>query len=288
VGKTSAGIRLAARLGTEILSADSRQFFKELRIGSAMPTTEEMARVKHHFIGHLSIHDTYNVSRYELDALQQLEECFTTHDIVLMVGGSGLYLDAVCDSLDEFPDADPLLRKMLNDRLASEGIVWLQQELLRLDPEYHQRVDLQNPSRLIRALEVCLSTGQPYSTLRGKKKVERPFNIIKVGLELPKEILMERIRLRTHAMMHEGLVQETQALYPFRALNALNTVGYKEIFQVFDNKMTEAAAVEKIITNTWRYAKRQLTWFRKDQHICWFRADNEGTDEAILQLLNKT
>lgn len=270
VGKTAMAIELAGMLGTEILSADSRQFFRELIIGTAMPTAEELATVPHHFIGHLSIQEPYNVSAFEQEALSRIEKLHEQHNTLLLVGGSGLYIDAVCSGIDVLPDPDPKLRLSLKALMAADGIEALQEKLLTLDPEYYQVVDLKNPTRLIRALEVCITSGQTYTSLRIRKQNPRPFRIIKIGLDLPKAELMERIRQRTLAMLECGLEEECRSLLPYRHLNALNTVGYKEMFSYLDGTMTLEEATEKIIVNTWRYAKRQLTWFRRDPEIKWF------------------
>lgn len=286
-GKTAAGIRIATLLSSEIISSDSRQFYKELSIGSAMPSPEELEQCPHHFIGHLSIHQAYNVSAFETDTLRLLEDRFVAHKQMLMVGGSGLYIDAVCKGIDALPDPDPELRKSLKERHCNDGIESLQAELKQLDPEYYNIVDLQNPTRLMRALEVCITTGQTFTSLRGQKKIQRHFNILKIGLELPKEILMEKIRLRTQAMIQLGLESEARALLPFRHLNALKTVGYKEMFQYFDGLYSMDEAIEKIITNTWRYAKRQYTWFRKDPLVNWLRPDDPEFESKVMQVINK-
>lgn len=277
-------VRLAQLSESEILSADSRQFYRELRIGTAMPDPEELAAVPHHFIGHLSIHDAYNVSAYEQDALKKLEELFGHHDILFLTGGSGLYIDAVCKGIDNLPDPDPALRENLHERLRLNGIADLQNELQKLDPEYFQKVDRQNPVRLIRALEVCLTTGKTYSSQRSGKQQSRPFHVIKTGLDLPKEDLISRIKARTDSMLAHGLEAEAREVFPYRQLNALNTVGYKEMFQYFEKRYTLEEAREKIITNTWRYAKRQLTWFRRDPEIHWFQ---DSRPEEIIKWIRQ-
>jgi tRNA dimethylallyltransferase len=274
VGKTSTAIHIASHFSAEIISADSRQFFREMKIGTAFPSAEELARVPHHFAGHLSIHDSYNVSRFETDVLSQLDHCFARQQVCVLTGGSGLYINAIVDGIDVLPDPDESLRQELKFMYAEKGIVALQDRLLVLDPVYHARVDLQNPVRLIRALEVCIATGKPYSSLRAKKSVARPFRVIPIGLTLAKEELNARINDRVDRMVAAGLVEEARSLYPFRHLNALNTVGYKELFDHFDGRMSLGEAVEKIKTNTRRYAKRQMTWFRKDQRYKWFAPDD--------------
>jgi len=272
-GKTDLAIRIAQGFGTEIISADSRQFFKELSIGTAKPYPEQLSAVKHHFIGHISVTEEYNISRFEADVLFLLEELFKVHDVVVMCGGSGLYIDAVCNGLDEQPAHDPELREELNEALKTKGLEYLREELLKLDPEYYQKVDLSNPHRLIRALEVCMITGKPFSQFRSGKKKERPFSIVKFGIDLPKEELHNRIHKRTDEMIELGLLEEVKANLSNRHFNALNTVGYKEIFDYLDGKCTLEEAVEKIKTNTRRYAKRQMTWFRKDKEINWINPD---------------
>ncbi|HZK09116.1 MAG TPA: tRNA (adenosine(37)-N6)-dimethylallyltransferase MiaA [Bacteroidales bacterium] len=284
--KTKIAIALAQHFNTVILSADSRQFYKELKIGTAAPTAEELATVKHYFAGHLSIHDYYNVSRYEQDVLQLLDELFRKHPIVIMAGGSGLYLDAVCEGIDQLPEPDAALRERINEIYRSQGLVGLQQRLQQLDPEYYEIVDRNNPNRLKRAIEVCLQTGATYTSLRVKKVQPRSFNIIKIGLNLPRAELFDNIHRRTDAMISSGLVEEVRSLLPHRHLNALNTVGYKEIFAFLDGKMTLGEAIDKIKTNTRRYAKRQLTWFQRDTAITWFHPDK--VEEMIKFVEGKT
>jgi tRNA dimethylallyltransferase len=273
-GKTDLAIRIAQGFGTEIISADSRQFYRELSIGTAKPSPEQLSAVKHHFVGHISVTEEYNISRFEAEVLFLLEELFKAHDVVVMCGGSGLYIDVVCNGLDEQPGHDPELREQLNEALKTRGIEYLREELLKLDTEYYQKVDLANPHRLIRALEVCMLTGRPFSQFRSGKKKERPFKVVKFGLDIPKVELHGRINKRTDAMMELGLVEEVKANLSNRHLNALNTVGYKEIFDFLDENCTLEEAVEKIKTNTRRYAKRQMTWFRKDKEIHWIPVDN--------------
>jgi len=282
VGKTRFAINLAQKLETEILSADSRQFYHELQIGTAKPTTAELGTVPHHFVGQLSIHDYYNISRYEQESLSLLDQLFGQNQSVLMVGGSGLYIDAVCRGVDDFPDPDPELRNYLKGILADEGIAKLQ-ELLKLhDPDYYRSVDLANPNRLVRALEVSMATGIPYSEQRLNKPRKRNFRIIKIGLDLPRAELFRRINQRVDMMMQDGLLAEVMGLLPFRHLNALNTVGYKELFEYIDEIIPLELAVENIKTHTRRYAKRQLTWFRKDEEYTWFAPDRL---DAVLEYI---
>jgi tRNA dimethylallyltransferase len=274
VGKTNLAVALAQHFNTEIISADSRQFFREMTIGTAVPSDHELSMVKHHFIHHLSIGDSYNVSRFETDALGVLEKLFQTHPVVFMAGGSGLYINAVCHGIDLLPDPDPEIRRQLKETLAVSGIEALQQELMKMDPEYAGQVDLSNPVRLMRALEICRVTGVPYSSLRTNKPVCRNFRIIKVGIELPREELYTRINNRVEAMMLAGLYDEALALYPNRNLNALKTVGYQELFDHFSGLTSLEFAVDKIKVHSRRYAKRQLTWFKKDPEYQWFHPED--------------
>lgn len=270
VGKTSLAVSVAKELHTEILSADSRQFYREMQIGTARPTEKEMDGIPHYFCGHLSVEDDYNVSDFEREALSKLSELFQTHDTVVMTGGSGLYINAVCRGIDELPDPHPKLRQRLKDDWENRGIDTLRQELQKLDPEYYQQVDIHNPKRLMRAIEVCRTTGRKYSELRSNTPKVRPFNILKIGLTLEREALVERIHRRTDKMIADGLVEEAQKLLPQRHYNALNTVGYKEIFHYLDGEISLEQAIRDIKTSTRRYAKRQLTWFRKDPEMHWF------------------
>jgi len=279
VGKTAISIRLAQHLNTEILSADSRQFYRELKIGVAAPSETELNTTPHHFIGNLSIHDYYNVSRYETDALALLKHLFITKKQLLMVGGSGLYINAVCHGIDELPDPDPALRK----ELQNNGIEALRSQLKLLDPEYYTIVDLANPTRLIRAIEVCLQTGRPYSALRNNKPKLRDFNILKIGLQRERNELNEIIGRRVDQMLEQGLLEEARSLYPLRRLNALNTVGYKELFEYFDGNISLEQAITDIKTNTRRYAKRQMTWFRRDKEIHWFHPNDTDKILEIIQ-----
>ncbi len=275
VGKTATSIKLAQHIDTVILSADSRQFYSGMKIGTAAPTEEELKAVNHYFIGHLKIGDYYNVSRFEQDALAVLEQEFQKHDQVILTGGSGLYIDALCRGVDEFPDPDPYLREDLKKQYQEQGIEWLQDEVQKADPEYFGQVDKKNPNRLLRALEVCLATGKPYSEQRIGNKRERSFDIIYIALNRPREELFERIHLRTDQMLQNGLIEEVKSLAHLRHENALNTVGYKEIFTYLDGDYSLELATEKIKTNTRRYAKRQLTWFRKNTAYHWLHPDQE-------------
>ncbi|HOW30683.1 MAG TPA: tRNA (adenosine(37)-N6)-dimethylallyltransferase MiaA [Bacteroidales bacterium] len=282
VGKTAFAVALAKMLNTSVISADSRQFYKELKIGTAKPSVEEMEGVHHLLLGHLSIHDYYNVSRFEQEVLTLLPVLFAENQYVILAGGSGLYIDAVCNGIDDFPDPDPELRSYLKGLLRDEGIEKLQNLLFKHDPEYYRSVDLMNPVRLQRALEVVLSTGKPYSELRAGQPKVRDFNIVKIGLNLPREVLFARIARRVDKMMDDGLLEEVRSLLPFRHLTALNTVGYKELFDYLDGNITLPQAVENIKTNTRRYAKRQLTWLRRDPEVKWVEPDHVQELQAYL------
>ncbi|MCD4731347.1 MAG: tRNA (adenosine(37)-N6)-dimethylallyltransferase MiaA [Bacteroidales bacterium] len=273
IGKTTKAIQLAQWLDSEIISADSRQFYKELKIGVATPSIKELEAVKHHFVGHLSIAEYYNVSRYEQDVLRLLETYFKEHQYGILVGGSGLYIDAVCKGIDELPDPDNYLRERLKDTYNKKGLEHLKNQLQELDPEYYKIVDLNNPNRILRALEVCIATGKTYTSLRQNEAKPREFEIIKIGLDRPREELFNIIEQRVDRMIEMGLVDEVQSLQHYKNLNALNTVGYKEIFNYLDGIWTLDLTIEKIKTHTRRYAKRQLTWFKKDQDITWFHPD---------------
>lgn len=279
VGKTDVAIGVAKHFGTEIISADSRQVYRDMRIGTASPDQQQLATVPHHLIGHITITDTYNVSIYEREVLLLLEDLFTRHQMVILTGGSGLYLDVISKGIDDLPDIDPDLRRKLRRRFEEEGIGWLREEVSRTDPEYFARVDQSNPNRLLRALEVFYTSGQPFSSLRVSKGIQRNFTTIKTGLMLPREVLIERIDRRVDSMIKQGLVEECKSLLPYRELNALNTVGYKEIFSFLDHRCTLEEAIEKIKTNTRRYAKRQMTWFKRDPDIRWFAP--EEAEELI-------
>ncbi len=269
VGKTERSLQLAESLHTEIISCDSRQMYREMKIGTAAPTEKELARVPHHFIGNLSIHDYYSCGKFELEALQKCEELFQSHDTVLMVGGSMLYIDAICKGIDDIPKIDEELRKELDIRLANEGVESLRAELKMLDPVYYRQVDPMNHKRIKHALEVCLQTGKPFSSFRTESKKERPFEIEKIGFIRPREELYERINLRVDKMFEEGLLEEAKKLYPYKGLNSLNTVGYKELFEYFDGNWTLEYAKQMIQQNSRHYAKKQITWFKRDEEIKW-------------------
>ena len=283
IGKTSLGILLAKHFQTEVVSADSRQFFKEMEIGTAVPSTDELAEVPHHFIQHKSIKEAYSVGDFEREALALLNVLFQKHDVVVMVGGSGLYVDAVVNGLDEFPGVDPKIRTSLNQRLEVEGLASLQNELKNRDPEYFKTVDLENPHRLIRALEVCIASNRPYSSFLNQNKPNRPFKTLYLGLEAPRETIYERINKRVEIMMEQGLLEEVKKLQPHKNLNALQTVGYKELFEYLEGDCSLEDAVEEIKKNTRRFAKRQLTWLRKNQDILW--VDYNSEPNQIIELV---
>ena len=270
IGKTNLAIEVAKYFQSEIISCDSRQFFKEMKIGTAVPSEEELVEVKHHFIQNISIHEKYSVGDFERDGLAFLDNYFETNDICIMVGGSGLYEKAITVGFDEFPDVDPKIREDLNNELAEFGIEKLQEELQEVDPKYFEEVDIFNKQRVTRALEIYRASGLPFSHFRNQDLDKRPFNIIKIGLELPREEMYDRINLRVDMMMNEGLLNEAKNLFPLKDLNALQTVGYRELFDFFEEKITLDFAIEEIKKNTRRFAKRQMTWFKKDETVNWF------------------
>jgi len=270
IGKTGIGIEIARHFNTEIVSSDSRQIFKELTTGTAVPSDNELSTVKHHFIQTHSINENYNASRYENDALDLISSLFKKHDLVLLVGGSMLYIDAVCNGIDIMPDTDPEIRKTLKAKLESEGMESLRFQLKKLDPDYYNSVDLKNPNRIIHALEICIMTGKPYSSFRSNPKKSRPFSIIKIGLNCDREVLHHKINSRVDQMIEAGLEAEARKFYHLKHLNALNTVGYREIFSFFDGEISLEKAIELIKRNTRRYARKQLTWFRNDSEMNWF------------------
>ncbi len=286
IGKTSISIGIAKALDTEIISCDSRQFYKEMRIGTAVPDKDELSAVKHHFIQHISIFEDYSVGQYEKEALELIEEKFKTHQTLILTGGSGLYQKAVLEGLDDFPKVEPSIREKLNDTLNTEGLEPLQLQLKKLDRDYYEKIDIQNPHRLIRALEICLGTGKPFSFfLNQQQQKPRAFTSLKIGLIAERPVIYERIEKRVDIMFEEGLAEEAKALEPYKHLNALQTVGYKELFLYFDGKISLDEAKAEIKKNTRRYAKRQLTWYRKQDDIKWFEYDTAL--ENILKYLNK-
>ena len=274
VGKTELSLQLAERLGCPIISADSRQLYRDMVVATAAPTREQLARVPHYFIGTLALTDYYSAACYEEEAMALMQELFAHHDTLLLTGGSMMYIDAVCNGIDEIPTISDEVRRAVVTRYEEAGLDVLLEELLRLDPVFYERVDRRNPKRVIHAVEICRMTGQPYSSLRTETKKERPFDIVKIGLTRPRAELYERINSRVDAMMRDGLEAEARKLYPYRHLNALNTVGYKEMFAYFDGTYDLPAAVEKIKRNTRVYARKQMTWFRRDDTIVWFTPDD--------------
>lgn len=273
VGKTALCLDIAQHFGIPVINADSRQIYKELKIGTASPTIEQMRRVPHYFVGSLSLHDYYSASLFEQQVLEILQREFEHSDYALLTGGSMMYIDAVCNGIDEIPTVDDATRELLKSRLSNEGLEPLVEELRRLDPEYYEIVDKQNPRRVVHGLEICLMTGKTYTSFRKREKKERPFRIVKIGLNRDREELYNRINQRVDQMMTDGLLDEAQRLYPMRHMNALNTVGYKEMFAYIDGTWTLEEAVERIKGNTRRYARKQLTWYKKDEQIRWFHPD---------------
>ena len=284
VGKTAVSLDIAKHFGIPVINADSRQIFKELRIGTARPTEAEMQEVKHYFVGTLGIEDYYSASLYEQQVLELLDKEFQSHDYALLSGGSMMYIDAVCDGIDDIPTIDDDTRALMKQRLKEEGLEALVEELKRLDPEYYEIVDRQNPRRVVHAFEICVMTGKTYTSFRKRSKKERPFRIIKIGLDRPREELYNRINARVDKMMSDGLLDEVKALYPEKELNALNTVGYKELFDYLDGRWPLKEAVERIKGNTRRYARKQLTWYKKDEQIRWFHPDDK---HSIINFISK-
>lgn len=278
VGKTDLCIRLAQHFGSEIVSADSRQIYKELKIGTAIPSQDQLKQVQHHFIGNKSIQDYYNASKYEFEVLDLLRTLFQKHKIIILTGGSGLYIDALCYGIDDLPDVDPEIRQSLMEKYANEGIESLRKMLKKLDPEHYDQVDLKNHKRLLKALEVCIQTGKPYTSFLTRNNKTRDFNIILIGLNRYREELYNRINQRTIQMIDDGLVAEVQSILSLlpncRELNALNTVGYKEIFAHLDGMINLEKAIDLIQRNTRKYARKQITWFRKYKDMKWFHPDD--------------
>lgn len=285
VGKTSISLNLAKYFDAPIISADSRQFYKELQVGTAAPTAEELAMAKHYFIGTHSIFDNYNAGQFEVDALRLLDTLFLDHRIVMLVGGSMMYVDAVCNGMDDIPNVDEAIRTHWQQIYTAQGLGFIQEELKRLDPVHYQQVDLQNHKRVLHALEICSQTGKPYSALRTGERKKRNFNILKIGLNRPRPELYDRINQRVEVMMENGLLEEASQFYPYKHLNTLNTVGYKELYDYLDGKCSLQEAVQMIKQDSRRYAKRQLTWFNRDQDISWFHPEDE---DRILSYINET
>ena len=284
VGKTALCLDIAQHFGIPIINADSRQIYKELKIGTASPTSEQLQLVPHYFVGSLSLTDYYSASLFEQQVLEILSRQFLTHDFALMAGGSMMYIDAVCDGIDDIPTVDDVTRETLKQRLKEEGLEALVEQLRELDPEYYEIVDRQNPRRVVHGLEICLMTGQTYTSFRKREKKQRPFRIVKIGLNRPREELYDRINQRVDQMMQQGLLEEAKALYSMRQMNALNTVGYKELFDYLDGRWPLEEAVERIKGNTRRYARKQLTWYKKDPQIRWFHPDEK---EQIISYISQ-
>lgn len=276
VGKTDLSIHLAERWGCSILNADSRQVYRDIPIGTAAPTPEELQRVKHHFVGMLGLDAYYSAAQFEQDALAVLEKEFEEHEVTLLSGGSMMYVDAVCHGIDDIPTIDEDTRSLLKERLATEGLDKLTAELRLLDPEYYAQCDLKNHKRVVHALEVCYMTGRTFTSFRTGNKVQRPFRIIKIGLQRERPELFDRINARVGQMVEHGLLEEAERVLPFRSFNSLNTVGFKELFQYFDGACTLDFALEKIRRNTRVYAKKQITWFKKDASVQWFHPEDES------------
>ncbi|MET4081921.1 tRNA dimethylallyltransferase [Pedobacter sp. UYP30] len=283
IGKTCMGIKVANYFDTEIISADSRQFYSEMSIGTAKPTVEELSQAKHHFINSTSINELFSIGDFETNALHVLDKIFATRNVAVLVGGSGMYVNALLNGLDDMPEIDLSIREKLNIQLATEGIESIKSQLQEIDPEYFEQVDQYNPQRMIRGLEVFLSTGQKLSALRSKTKKKRSFSVIKIGLNTDREKLYQQINKRVDEMMAAGLLSEVTSLKEFRQLNALKTVGYNELFEHLDGKISLEQAVTSIKQNTRRFAKRQLTWFRKDEEIHWFESNDQP---KIISFLN--
>ncbi|WP_418698583.1 tRNA (adenosine(37)-N6)-dimethylallyltransferase MiaA [Bacteroides sp.] len=283
VGKTELSLRLAEQFRTCIVSADSRQLYADLKIGTAAPTPEQLQRVQHHFVGTLKLTDYYSAAQYEAEALHLLDSLFTEHDAVLLTGGSMMYVDAICKGIDDIPTVDAETRQLMLQKYETEGLERLCTELKLLDPEYYKIVDLKNPKRVVHALEICYMTGKTYTSFRTQQKKERPFRIIKIGLTRDREELYDRINRRVDLMIEDGLVEEARRVYPHRALNSLNTVGYKEIFKYLDGEWTLPFAVDKIKQNSRIYSRKQMTWFKRDEEIRWFHPEQETEILAYLR-----
>jgi tRNA dimethylallyltransferase len=274
IGKTATAIKLAKYFNTEIISADSRQFYKELSIGTAVPTREELMQVKHHFIHNLSVKEDYNASQFEFDALRKLDELFAKHRIVIMVGGSGLYIDALCNGIDDLPTIRKEVRDKFEVLFQKEGIEEIRKRVKAIDPDYYKMVDIHNHKRMLKALEVYDMTGKPYSSLLKRTKKERPFDVLKIILDMNRETLYERINIRVDKMIESGLIEESRTMLPYRTKTPLKTVGYKELFEYFDGNMELHEAITKIKNHSRAYARRQLTWFRRYPDAKWFHPDN--------------
>ncbi|MBP3678994.1 MAG: tRNA (adenosine(37)-N6)-dimethylallyltransferase MiaA [Bacteroidaceae bacterium] len=284
VGKTELSLSIAEHFHTSILSSDSRQLYADLKIGTAAPTPEQLARVPHHFVGTLKLTDYYSAAQYEADVMKKLEELFSLNEVVVLTGGSMMYVDAICKGIDDIPTVDKETRELMLQKYAEEGLDHLCAELKLLDPEYYQIVDLKNPKRVIHALEICYMTGKSYTSFRTQSTKKRPFRIIKIGLTREREELYERINRRVDEMLDAGLLEEVKAVYPYKELNSLNTVGYKELFKYLDGEWTLEFAIEKIKQNSRIYSRKQMTWFKRDNEIHWFHPDQK---EEIMNYINE-
>ncbi len=285
VGKTELSLSLAEFLHTPVINADSRQLYKDLTIGTAAPTADQLKRVKHYFVGTLSLTDYYSAAQFESDVISLLDQLYQTHPFALMSGGSMMYIDAVCNGIDDIPTVDQETREMIMERYQQEGLTPLSNELRLLDPDYYAIVDQKNPKRILHALEICYMTGKPYSSFRTNKKKERSFDIIKIGLRRDRKELYERINKRVDEMIQNGLIDEVKNVMSYRYTNALNTVGYKEIFQYLDGNWSLEQAIEKIKQNTRIYSRKQMTWYKKDTEIHWFHPDNDKEIKKFLELV---
>jgi len=285
-GKTVVAMEIAEKLGTGVISADSRQVYREMKIGTAVPDPEQLSRVPHHLIGHRSVTEEYNASIFENEAIAVLEEIFLKNDFAVMAGGSGLYIDAVCNGIDDLPTVSKEVRAQMKQFYRESGLEAIRAKLRQVDEQYYLKADLNNPSRILKALEVHAITGRPYSSFLTQPKKKRNFSVIKIGLDIDRKVLYDRINSRVDAMVEKGLVEEARFLLPLRGVNALNTVGYKELFLYFDNLATLDEAIEQVKSHTRQYARRQLTWFRKDREIKWF--DPERIGEIVDYITGKT
>ena len=282
-GKTALSIQLAKELNTEIISCDSRQFYKELKIGSAPPSKQQLKVTKHHFIQHLSVKENYNIGKYEEDAIKKISSLFKIYDNLILVGGSGLYIDAICNGIDNIPQTPQKLRDEINNEFLEKGITWLKEKVKKIDLDFYQKSDSSNPQRLKRCLEVYQNTGEKISSFYNKEKIKKDFKIIKIGISIDREILYNRINQRVDRMINNGLIDEAKGLFQYQKFNALNTVGYKELFDFFKKKINKETAIKEIKKNSRRLAKRQITWFKRDKQINWFILDQE--DEIIKFIL---
>lgn len=288
VGKTDLSIRIAEEYNSPIISADSRQLYSELKIGTAAPSEEYLKRIKHYFVGTLKLTDYYSAAQYESDVMELLDALFKNHETILLTGGSMMYIDAICKGIDDIPTVDSETRRMMMEKYENEGLERLCSELKLLDPEYYSIVDLKNPKRVIHALEICYMTGKTYTSFRTGNKKQRPFNILKIGLSRDRDELYERINRRVDIMISEGLIDEVKSVYKYKELNSLNTVGYKEIIQYLDGNWTLDYAIDKIKQNSRIYSRKQMTWFKRDNEINWFNPDNEEDIMEFIESKTKT